>query len=115
MRTSTWLSARRTAPVLVAGMLVWGAGPPLAYAQCEIAKLLASDGAAGDQFGTSGSISGDVVVVGDEVDDIGVATDAGSAYVSDPGEVRGQMARESRHGHLSAGSVTKAGHPRRAG
>ncbi len=46
----------------------------------EAKKLLASDGAAGDEFGRSVAISGDTVVVGAwETDDKG--TDSGSAYI----------------------------------
>ncbi|RME26410.1 MAG: hypothetical protein D6806_06325, partial [Deltaproteobacteria bacterium] len=45
------------------------------------AKLLASDGASGDKFGSSVSISGDTIVVGSYQDDIGTNTDQGSAYV----------------------------------
>ena len=44
------------------------------------AKLLASDGAAGDQFGVSVSVSGDTAVVGALRDD-DKGSDAGSAYV----------------------------------
>ncbi|MCH7495657.1 MAG: T9SS type A sorting domain-containing protein [Candidatus Marinimicrobia bacterium] len=44
------------------------------------AKLLPSDGAAGDRFGVSVSISGDYVVVGAWLDDDN-GTDSGSAYV----------------------------------
>ena len=36
----------------------------VAIAQCEIAKLLASDGTPGDQFGTAVAIHGDTVIVG---------------------------------------------------
>ncbi|MCH8305898.1 MAG: choice-of-anchor D domain-containing protein, partial [Candidatus Marinimicrobia bacterium] len=46
----------------------------------EEAKLLSSDGAAGDVFGTSVSISGDYAVVGAFRDDDN-GTDAGSAYL----------------------------------
>ena len=46
----------------------------------ETAKLTASDGAAGDQFGISVSISGDVIVVGAHFDDDN-GPDSGSAYV----------------------------------
>ncbi len=46
----------------------------------ESAKLLASDGAAGDRFGTAVSISGDVAVVGAYADDDN-GSDSGSAYV----------------------------------
>jgi hypothetical protein len=52
----------------------------------EEAKLLASDGEAGDRFGASVAISGDVAIVGALLDDDNGA-DAGSAYVYryDPG------------------------------
>ena len=46
----------------------------------QVKKLLASDGAAGDQFGYSVAVDGDVIVVG-AVDDDTVAVDAGSAYI----------------------------------
>jgi hypothetical protein len=39
------------------------------------------DGAAGDNFGFSVAISGDTVVVGASLDDIGANSDQGSAYV----------------------------------
>ncbi|MBI5765465.1 MAG: FG-GAP repeat protein [Planctomycetes bacterium] len=45
------------------------------------AKLLASDGAADDWFGTSVAISGDTIVVGSYLDNSSGGTDAGSAYV----------------------------------
>jgi len=45
------------------------------------AKLVASDGAGGDQFGQYVSISGDTVVVGALYDDFDSKTNAGSAYV----------------------------------
>ncbi|MDY7109093.1 MAG: C1 family peptidase, partial [Planctomycetota bacterium] len=44
------------------------------------AKLLASDGAAGDEFGAAVAISGDVAVVGARDEDAG-GEDAGAAYV----------------------------------
>ncbi len=47
----------------------------------EDAKLTASDGAGGDQFGNAVAISGDTVVVGAGGDNIGAITDQGSAYV----------------------------------
>jgi uncharacterized repeat protein (TIGR01451 family) len=43
--------------------------------------LLASDGASGDFFGLSVSVSGDTAVVGADLDDNPGGTDAGSAYV----------------------------------
>src|SRR5262249_22798562 len=44
-------------------------------------KLTAFDGAAGDNFGFSVTVSGDTVVVGANNDDIGMNADQGSAYV----------------------------------
>jgi len=44
-------------------------------------KLLAADGTTDDQFGYSVAISGDTVVAGAFVDDIGTHTDQGSAYI----------------------------------
>ena len=43
----------------------------------EPAKLTASDGAAGDQFGSSVAVSGDTVVVGTYLDDAGANADQG--------------------------------------
>ncbi len=45
------------------------------------AKLTASDGAADDTFGYSVSISGDTIVAGSDVDDVGANVNQGSAYV----------------------------------
>lgn len=45
------------------------------------AKLTASDGAAGDRFGTSVAISGETVVVGAPNDTVGANAGQGSAYV----------------------------------
>ncbi len=47
----------------------------------ETAKLTASDGAAYENFGISVAVSGDTVVVGVPLDDIGANEDQGSAYV----------------------------------
>lgn len=44
-------------------------------------QLLAADGAAGDNFGLSVSVSGDTVVVGAPMDDTAAGADSGSAYV----------------------------------
>jgi hypothetical protein len=49
----------------------------------QSAKLTASDGAWGDEFGQSVAIGGDTVVVGAYVDDIGEHVAQGSAYVFD--------------------------------
>ena len=45
------------------------------------AKLVASDGQAGDGFGSDVSVSGDTVVVGASNDDVGSRVNQGSAYV----------------------------------
>ncbi len=47
----------------------------------EVTKLVASDGASGDEFGRSVSIHGDTVVVSAFIDDIDGNTDQGSAYI----------------------------------
>lgn len=43
---------------------VWAGGAHPAFAQCETQKLLAFDGVEGDSFGSSISVSGDILVVG---------------------------------------------------
>ena len=45
------------------------------------AQLIASDGAGGDQFGFSVSISGETVIAGAYLDDVGANSNQGSAYV----------------------------------
>ncbi len=47
----------------------------------EQTKIVASDGAAGDRFGVSVSLSGDMAVVGAYFDDTSAGTDSGSAYL----------------------------------
>ena len=47
----------------------------------EQAKLVASDGAAYDQFGTSGSLSGDTAIVGASTKNLGARTAQGASYV----------------------------------
>ena len=47
----------------------------------QVAKLVASDGAAGDIFGVSVAISGPTIVVGAEDATVGAASDRGAAYV----------------------------------
>ena len=44
-------------------------------------KLTASDGAAQDNFGQSVAISGDTLIVGAPMDDVGAVTNQGSAYI----------------------------------
>lgn len=62
---------------LCGGILCLCLGSGVAMAQTPQAKLTASDGAAGDNFGVGVAISGDTLVVGAFADDAG----AGSAYV----------------------------------
>ena len=67
---------------------VWGAGSAYVFVRpsagwataTETAKLTASDGVGGDQFGRTVSVDGDTVVVGVYLDDDNGA-DSGSAYV----------------------------------
>ena len=47
----------------------------------ELARLIASDGTAGDQFGNSVAINGDTLIVGANKDDNGAILDQGSSYV----------------------------------
>ncbi len=47
----------------------------------EVKKLVASDGAADDQFGISVSISGDTAIINATYNDIGANTNQGSAYI----------------------------------
>lgn len=47
----------------------------------EFKKITAADGALGDHFGTSVSISGNAAIVGANTDDIGTNVDQGSAYI----------------------------------
>ncbi len=47
----------------------------------QSAKLTASDGAANDEFGNPLAVSGDTIVVGAVIDDVGANADQGSVYV----------------------------------
>ena len=61
---------------------VLGLGATQALAQCEEEKkLTASDGALGDQFGYSVSVSGDTAVVGASEDDCAAGGACGAAYI----------------------------------
>ena len=71
--------------VLVAAVLGGLSFVHAASGQCdpqEVAKLLASDGAAGDSFGYSVSVSGGTALVGAYLDDDS-GESSGSAYVFD--------------------------------
>jgi hypothetical protein len=62
--------------LLLVTMPAWSVTP------VEVAKLLAADGAAGDQFGYSVALSGDTAVIGARFDDDDVnGLESGSAYV----------------------------------
>ena len=63
----------------VAVCLVWGA-PGLGQTPCDQHKIMADDAAAGDRFGDSVSVSGDLVVVGAHGDNHAGSL-SGSAYV----------------------------------
>ena len=67
----------RSLPSSVLALAVLASG---AAAQCELDELTASDGAAGDLFGHSVSLSGDTALVGVPGDD-DAGPDSGSAYV----------------------------------
>lgn len=65
-----------SAPILTRAVLIFnGTG------WVEQAKLLATGGAANDNFGFSVSISGDYVIVGAPNDDVGINSNQGSAYI----------------------------------
>ena len=51
-----------------------------AAVQCEVQKLLAADGQAGDQFGSGRAVHGKTIVLGSPYDD-DLGNDAGAAYV----------------------------------
>ncbi|MHC4416905.1 MAG: hypothetical protein ACYS0G_16685, partial [Planctomycetota bacterium] len=71
--------------LLTTAVAAWGGGlcapsPLFAQGACESAKLLADDGAAGDDFGASVAVSGTVAVVGAPEDD-DAGSSSGSVYV----------------------------------
>ncbi|MCH8151113.1 MAG: FG-GAP repeat protein [Planctomycetes bacterium] len=76
--SSAGMRARRGLVSVVAAALGVISAP--AWGQCELEKLLASDGEAFDEFGKSVAISGDVAVIGSHLAD-GNGIDAGAAYV----------------------------------
>jgi len=78
MRMSTWLS--RGPYYLALGLLAAGALRCPVLAQCQVAKLTADDGAAGDKFGYSVAISSQRLIVGARGDDDN-GPGSGSVYV----------------------------------
>lgn len=83
----------------------------------EVAKLTASDGAAGDNFGLSVAVSGDTVLVGAYQDDNAGGNSAGAAYVFERdqggpeawGEVRKLVASDGSTSALFGHSVALCG------
>ncbi len=62
--------------LFLSGASSWAQTPT----ETEVDKLLANDGAAGDEFGFSASVSGDTAVIGARLDNDN-GSDSGSAYV----------------------------------
>lgn len=83
-RDGAILGARRADP---AGLAEAGAAyffvrnPQLGTWAQPQARLVASDGAAGDQFGSAASLSGDTALIGAPLANLSGKTDAGAAYV----------------------------------
>jgi len=83
----------------------------------EVAKLKADDGAGGDFFGLSASISGDTITVGASSDDNAGGTNSGSAYVFDRnqeginnwGQVKKLTASDAAASDQFGGSVSISG------
>ncbi len=69
-------------PLLAAGAMVLSTGPAYADLGDQLFKLLAADGAAGDDFGTSVGIRGTTAIVGAWADDDN-GSNSGSAYLFD--------------------------------
>ncbi len=86
---------RRVLSVGVAGLLLAVGAPSWAQSQTEIAKLLASDGAADDIFGHSVAISGDTAVVGAPGKNISGAN-AGCAFVYGRNAATGLWSEQAR-------------------
>lgn len=86
MQMATFARFRQRATLGTVSFLasvIFTAGAPISTvcAQCEQAKLIASDAALSDNFGNSVAMDGDTAVVGVAMDDHAAGTDAGSAYV----------------------------------
>ncbi|MGI9118873.1 MAG: Ig-like domain-containing protein [Acidimicrobiales bacterium] len=67
--------------------------PTGAPARNETAKLTASDGAVGDEFGFAVAVDGETIVAGAALDDIGANTAQGSAYTFASTDPTGATAR----------------------
>ena len=83
----------------------------------QVRKLTASDGMADDLFGVSVSISGDTAIVGAPLDEVGINTDQGSAYIfsrnaggaDNWGEVKKLTASDGAAGDVFGISVSISG------
>lgn len=73
---------QESASLLATGFaIVLASSASSAWGQCEVAKLLDADGAAGDDFGQSVAASADVVILGARKDDGLISEDTGSASI----------------------------------
>lgn len=73
---------RKRCTLALVGVLLLVAMPAWSTTPVEVVKLLAADGAAGDQFGYSVALSGDTAVIGARFDDDDVnGLESGSTYV----------------------------------
>lgn len=76
-------AVRRGIAAVCGCLALFGAATPV-RGQCdpqELSRLIATDAAAGDQFGSSVAVDGDTAVVGAYFDDLPGGIDHGSAYV----------------------------------
>ena len=73
---------RKRYRLALAGVLLLIAMPAWSVTPVEVAKLLATTGAAGDQFGGRVAIYGDTALIGGRLgDDVVKGVDSGSAYM----------------------------------
>jgi len=72
---------RKRCTLALVGVLLLVAMPAWSTTPVEVVKLLAADGAAGDQFGGKVAISCDTALIGARLDDVVMGVDSGSAYV----------------------------------
>jgi hypothetical protein len=71
---------KKIVTMLLCLTIVWTGWDTSVFADCELAKLLASDGNANDLFGNSVAIFGDTIVAGEPLDDDN-GEKSGSAYI----------------------------------
>lgn len=80
MRRKAGVLMRRVVLHLLFPVVAIGCGQSIATAQCEMGPVNAADAAAGDQFGFSVAMSGNLCVVGARLDDSQVVN-CGAAYI----------------------------------